>query len=483
MISLGYSTVLHQKEGVPLKANTLSSHVTQADALWASDGYRQAKEALMRELTSASQRVSSVRAATASAEQLSSYQEAIKIFNADRGRDLFFPFLSSGLGNGPFVELRDGSVKYDMITGIGINFFGHSHPEFMSTMIDGISADVQQGNLEPGFEAQALLRDLVDSAAVGSKLQHGWLTTCGTMANEIALKIIRQKRSPATKVLAFEDCFSGRSTAMQEITDNPKYREGQPVYGEVQYLPVYRPKLGLARSIELTVQHMRYDLDRYPGKFCAIVAELVQGEGGFRTAPPEFFVRVFEEAKKNNLAVWIDEVQTFGRTGELFAFQKFGLQSLVDVVTVGKMLQACAVLYTSEFNPKPGLVAGTFSGATTALRTARTTLRMLKENGFLGQSGKIEKLAQRFESNLKRMAEGSHQGKIGEIRVLGGMVAVEPTPGTLDACKQVLNRMFQQGVVAFYCGHGPYLIRMLPPLGAMTESHVDEVCEILGRSL
>lgn len=484
MISLGYSTILHHKRGADLETNTTTmSQSTQAEALWASEGFRKAKDALLQEVVAASQRVSKVKAPSALPEAQASYLETIKRFNADRGRDLYYPFLASGLGNGPFVELRDGSVKYDMITGIGINFFGHSHPEFMSTMIDGLSADVMQGNLEPGFEAQTLLRDLVESAAPGSRLQHGWLTTCGTMANEIALKIIRQKRAPATKVLAFEDCFSGRSTAMQEITDNPKYREGQPVYGEVQYLPVYDAKAGLGRSVELTVARMRANMERYPGKFCAIVSELVQGEGGFRSAPPEFYSRVFEEARKHGLAVWIDEVQSFGRSGELYAFQKFGLQPLVDVVTVGKMLQACAVLFTSEYNPKPGLVAGTFSGSTVALRTARTTLRMLKEGGYLGPQGKIESLAQRFESNLKRLSEGSARGKIGEIRVLGGMIAVEPTPGTLDACKAVLSRMFENGVVAFYCGHGPYLIRMLPPLGAMSEAHVDEVCDILGRSL
>ncbi len=464
-----------------MKVESNHSPATQADALWASDGFQKAKQALLKEIGQAAQRVLAVKGADSA--HATRYQDAIKTFNADRGRDLFFPFLSSGLGSGPFVELRDGSVKYDLITGIGINFFGHSHPEFMATMIDGLTADVMQGNLEPGFEAQILLRELVASAAPNSRLQHGWLTTCGTMANEIALKIIRQKKAPATRVLAFEDCFSGRSTAMQEITDNPKYREGQPVYGEVDYLPYYDAKLGLEKSIEATVGRMRTLVARYPGKFAAVVIELVQGEGGFRFGPPEFYTRVFEEAKKHGLFIWADEVQTFGRTGELYAFQKFGLEKLVDVVTVGKMLQACAVLFTSELNPKPGLVAGTFSGSTMALRVARTTLRLLKEDGFLGPQGKIEKLARRFEQNLKKMAEGSHAGKIGQIRVLGGMVAFEPTPGTLDACKAVLTRMFEHGVVAFYCGHGPYLIRMLPPLGAMTEAQVDDVCQIVGRSL
>ncbi len=466
-----------------MKAEVNATHSNQAEALWASKTFHQAKQNLIQEITQATRRVSAVRAPTAGPNDLAAYQEAIKAFNADRGRDLFFPFLSSGLGSGPFVELRDGSVKYDMITGIGINFFGHSHPEFIKTMIEGLSADIMQGNLEPGFEAQTLLRELVASASPGSRLKHGWLTSCGTMANEIALKLLRQKKSPATRVIAFEDCFAGRSTAMQEITNNPKYREGQPVYGEVDYLPFFDPKLGLEKSLEATLSRLRAIVARYPGRYVALLIELVQGEGGFRYGPPEFYKRVFEEAKKHSLYVWVDEVQTFGRTGQLFAFQKFGLEEYVDVVTVGKMLQACAVLFTSELNPRPGLVAGTFSGSTMALRVARATLRLLQEDDFLGREGKVEKLAARFERNLKTMAAGNLAAKIGQVRVLGGMVAVEPAPGSLEVCKAVLSRMFDQGVVAFYCGHGPYLIRMLPPLGVMTEAHVDEVCEIFGRSL
>src|SRR5690606_35365430 len=102
---------------------------------------------------------------------------------------------------------------------------------------------IMQGNLQPGYEAATLLSTLLSKVGRGSRLKHGWITTCGTMANELALKSIRQKKSPATKILAFQDCFAGRSTAMQEVTDNPAYRQGQPVYGEVYYLSFYDPKL------------------------------------------------------------------------------------------------------------------------------------------------------------------------------------------------------------------------------------------------
>jgi hypothetical protein len=74
-----------------------------------------------------------------------------------------------------------------------------------------------------------------------------------------------------------------------------------------------------------------------------------------------------ERCRAAGIAVWVDEVQTFARTGELFAYRTFGLEDLVDVVTCGKALQGSAVLFRARYNPKPGLVAGTYAGATVGL--------------------------------------------------------------------------------------------------------------------
>jgi len=456
--------------------------VTEAQALRRSSAFVSAKKNLLQVIADASAKVSGIRPSR-SDQAREEYKKAIAEFQKDRGRDLYFPFLSAGLGHGPLVELEDGSVKYDMITGIGINFFGHSHPELMAEMVDALSQDTMQGNLQPGAEAKALVHEILKHVGKGSKLAHGWMLCSGTMSNEIALKIIRQKKFPATKIMAFRDCFAGRSTAMQEITDNPGYRQGQPVYGEVELLPFYDPALSLEKNIERTLGVMKDHLTRFPDKFAAVMMEPIQGEGGFNAAPREWYERVFEEAKKANLAVWLDEIQTFGRTGELFCYQKFGLNEYVDVVTVGKMLQACMVLYSADYNPKPGLVAGTFSGSTVALRTGRRTLEMLTQQGYLGTDGRIEKLAARYVANMKRIADGSCKGLVSDIRAHGGMLAFKPMSGKMDDIKAVLFKLFDLGVVAFYCGHGPYLIRMLPPFGVMTEAQLDEVCGLIEKAV
>src|SRR5580704_7400316 len=65
------------------------------------------------------------------------YEQFLKEFEQCRGGNLWFPYLGSGMGNGALVELLDGSVKYDFITGIGVHFWGHSHPDLISVAIDG----------------------------------------------------------------------------------------------------------------------------------------------------------------------------------------------------------------------------------------------------------------------------------------------------------------------------------------------------------
>src|SRR4051812_32514498 len=97
--------------------------MNQFQTIVSSQRFAAAKKELLQVIAEGSAGLRSVRGPTADAKE--TYDQAVRGFAQDRGRDLYFPFLGSGLGSGPFVELADGSVKLDMITGIGINFFGH----------------------------------------------------------------------------------------------------------------------------------------------------------------------------------------------------------------------------------------------------------------------------------------------------------------------------------------------------------------------
>ncbi len=451
--------------------------MSQHGKLLRAEEYKAAKTALLHEIQIRTAHLRAIRAPESPDAQSKMLAEIDK-FNLDRGRELYFPYLGSGLGSGPYVELADGSVKLDLIAGIGIQFFGHSHPDLMAEIVDSLGSDLMIGNLQPSQDASRLLAFVLSKVKGKSRLRHGWLTTCGTMANELALKCIRQKRSPGTSVLAFEGCFAGRSTAMQEITDNPKYREGQPLFGQVEYVPFYEPDQSLRWNTDRTLSAMRVLLNRWPRRFCAFLVEIVQGEGGFVHAPAEFYRVLMAEARDARLAVWVDEIQTFGRTGELFAYQKLGLDDWVDLVTAAKMLQLGLVLMSEEYKPKPGLVAGTFAGGGPQLKAARKTLELLDEKGLLGENGRIVALSKRFVGKLAAHSK-KYPEQVSTIRALGGMIAFKALDGSLDSTRAVLLKAFELGVVAFYCGHGPYYIRLLPPFGVMTDEETDEATRIL----
>ena len=457
--------------------------MTNAQDLFGSARVGELIVELKQEVAKESKKLNSVRPPLPN--KVEEYKSYLERLNSLRGRNLYYPYLGSGLGQGPYVELADGSVKMDLINGIGIQLFGHSHPELIEAGIRGAVQDVvMQGNLQPNKEYGDLLEILLANVEKGSRLRKGWIGTCGTIVNENALKITRQKNSPARKILAMRDNFAGRSTMMAEITDNPEYRAGLPAYNEVLYLPFYDAKD--PHSTDKTVEILKKHIAENPKNIACFIFELVQGEGGFNTAPKSYFEALFKICKEHHIALWADEVQSFARTGELFAFQALGLGEYIDIVTIAKTIQCGAVLYTEEYNPKPGLIAGTFTASTVSLKTGARVLQMLLSDGpnggFLGAEGKIQKIHKQFTQMLRDLQQGSCRDLINDVGGIGLMVTMTPFDGNKDKVAKLLQKLFQNGLIAFSCGHGPFKIRFLLP-AILEEKHIAEAKGILEKSL
>ncbi len=418
-----------------------------------------------------------------------SRQEAIK------GRPAVLPYVGSGLGRGPLVELADGSVKWDLINGIGVHMFGHSDPDLVATALGAALSDtLMQGNLQFNADAIEFAELLLAEAGRSSALKHAFLINTGAMANESALKLCFQKNAPASRVLAFGCGFAGRTTTMAQIGDSPANREGLPLTVPVDYVPFFDPDRADG-SIDESVSRLRQYVRRYPRQHAGFVMELVQGEGGFNVAPREFFVPLVEMCREQGIAVWIDEIQTFGRTAEMFYFQQLGLGEYVDVVTIGKLSQVCACLYTESYQPKPGLLSATFIGSTVALQVGRRMIERLRDGGYYGPGGRIAKLHEAFSEHAGRLIErhpeffGPVSGPSGEPVTaarfhggVGGLMRLTPFGGEKSRILRAVHALFDEGVIAFYCGQGPHHIRFLPPVGVMEPAHFDEVFEIVERA-
>lgn len=429
-------------------------------------------------------------------ERKEAYQDYLDRVAAVKGKPPLFPYVGTGLGNGPLVELADGSVKWDMIGGIGVHMFGHSDPDLIATAIRAAMSDtVMQGNLQFNHDSTEFAELLLEEVGRTSEIKHAFLSNSGAMVNESALKICFQKNAPASRVIAFSHCFMGRSTTMAQIGDSAAGRVGIPLNALVDYMPFYDPE-NHAYSIEYAQWHLDQYIKRYPGQYACFVMELVQGEGGFNQAPPEFFKPLMKMCRDNGIAVWIDEIQTFGRTESMFHFEQLGLGEYIDVVTIGKMSQVCACLFTEEYAPKPGLLSGTFIGSTIGLNVGRRILERLRDGGYYGKDGRIAGLQKAFRSRAKALVDKhpewfptvphplhGHYEKTPPFGGVGGMMRLTPFAGEKTKINTLIHTLFEEGVICFSCGHGPYHLRFLAPFGVMQPEQFDSVFEILERGL
>lgn len=432
---------------------------------------------LVEQVLSQSRRIEGVKGpdATLAAQA----EKDIQQLGAVRSRPLFYNYMGSGVGRGPYVELTDGSVKMDLINGIGIHLFGHSHPKVVRATLKGALSDVvQQGNLQPNTEYLNFSDKILKIAQRNSRLKYVWLSTCGTIANENALKMARQKMRGPRMIMTFKNAFAGRSTMMTEITDNASFKVGIPEYNEILRLPFYDPK----GPADKTLNAMKEHVAKHEGNISCFVFEPMLGEGGYRAATHDFYKPLLEFCKEKGIPIWADEIQTFSRTGNFFAFESLCIGQYIDICTIAKTAQNGATFFTEEFKPDPGLLGGTFSGSTPALTAGLEILTMLDEGDYMGPTGKVMQIHKDFVGMLNELNETTCKGLLREAGGMGLMVAVTAFDGTKDKQLALLKTLFKNGLICFGCGSDPYRIRFLIP-AIVTKDDIAVAKKIIEKSV
>jgi len=338
------------------------------------------------------------------------------------------------------------------------------------------------GNLQQDATACTFSKKLLKAAnARGARFDHCYLSSTGVMAGENALKITLQRRHPADRVLAFENCFAGRTLTFAQITDKPGFRDGLPCTLRVDYIPFLDAREP-GESTERALARLREHLGRYPGRHAAMIFELVQGEGGFNPGSTRFHRALMQELRSHDVSVLVAEVQTFARTPELFAFQHYGLDDLVDVVWVGKASQVCATLFGEASAPKPGLLGQTYTASATAITAGIAVLDELLTGGYFGPGGKVVALHESFKSRLEGIAE-RHPDLLTGPYGIGAMVACTPFGGDASKVKDFIYALFDNGVIGFIAGANPTRARFLLPIAAITQDDIDQATRIIENTL
>jgi len=250
---------------------------------------------------------------------------------------------------------------------------------------------------------------------------------------------------------------------------------------EVDHVPHFNYK-DPENSLKNTLAALDALIEKNGNTYACIMIELIQGEAGFIYGTKEYYEGIFKWAHEKGIYIWVDEIQSFGRTHQMFAYQMFGLDKYVDVVTVAKVLQACGTFFTKELNPKPGLIAGTFNGSLAALNAGKGTIRYLQEGNFYGENGRVVELEKKFFAKFKELSEGSCKGKIPYYGGVGTMLSFEVGDGSPDVTNKFIKQLFENGIITFSAGKDPMRVRFLLPLSLLDE-HIDEIFKIVEKTV
>ncbi len=230
---------------------------------------------------------------------------------------------------------------------------------------------------------------------------------------------------------------------MAQLTDRPAYRTGLPQAIDVDYLPMFHPS-DPRGTTEGALSTLKKLIARHPGEYACLWVELVAGEGGYYPGTHEYFEGICKICHENNILVIFDEIQTFTRLSQPYAFQHFQLEAYADIVTIGKITQVCATLYREELKPKGPILSQTFTGATASILAGLAVLDELEAKNCFGKNGWNVQRAKYYAELMQDLAK-RYPNKIAGPFGEGMMMAFQPGSGDGEEAKHAVYACMKLG--------------------------------------
>jgi len=366
-------------------------------------------------------------------------------------------------GEGVWLVATDGERYLDFTSGVAVNALGHAHPH----MIAALTAQAQKvwhvSNLYQVPEAERVAQRLCDASFADVV----FLCNSGAEAMECTIKMARKYHSAngtpeRYRIITFEGAFHGRTLATLAAGGQKKYLDGfGPVMEGFDQVPF--------GNLEAT----KAAITRETG---AILIEPIMGEGGVRVVEPSFLRALRELCDQHGLLLLLDEVQTgMGRTGELFAHQRVGVEP--DIMALAKALGggfpvgACLAKREAAKGMTAGTHGSTFGGNPLAMSAANAVLDVMLEPSFLDR---VRRTGLFFKQRLAEIKD-RYPAVISEVRGEGLLVGVRagvPAAELVDALRA-------EKMIAVAAGDN--VVRLLPPL-IISEQEIAEGVERLDRA-
>lgn len=368
-------------------------------------------------------------------------------------------------GQGVRIYDTDGKEYLDFASGIGVFALGYHHPEYTQTLKSQLDKIIHTSNLYYNVPAIEAAEKLVKA----SGLSKVFFTNSGTEAVEGAIKTARKYAylkdgSTDHEIIAMNHSFHGRSYGALSVTGNPKYQEA------------FKPLIGHIRFADFNdIESVKAQINE---KTCAIILEPVQGEGGVYPADGEFLKALRKLCDEKDILLIFDEIQCgMGRTGYMFAFQKFGIAP--DIMTSAKAL-GCGVpvgaFVLNEKTAKASLKAGdhgtTYGGNPLACAAVSEVFDIFEKEKITEH---VREVSVYFEDVLDKIAKKYSfiAGRRG-AGLMQGLVIEKYPVGT------VVSKALEAGLIVISAGTD--VLRLLPPL-VIEKEHIDEFAEKLCKVL
>lgn len=393
---------------------------------------------------------------------------------------------------GAIVKDIDGNSYIDFAGAIGVQNVGHSPDE----VVEALKAQVEKF-IHPCFhvmqyESYVKLAEQLAGVTPGDYDKKTMFVNSGAEAVENAVKISR-KYTGRPAIVSFDCGFHGRTLMTMSLTSKVKpYKFGfgpfAPETYKIPYAYCYRCPFGQSYpgcDLQCAKQVERFFLSEVaPETVAAVIAEPVQGEGGFIVPPKEFIPEIKKTCEKYGIVFIADEIQTgFGRTGKLFAMEHYGVAP--DLMTMSKSIAAgvplSAVTGKAEIMdaPGPGEIGGTFAGSPLGCVASLKVLEIIQRDNLAERASVIgEKMLNRFRAMQEKYSI------IGDIRGIGAMVSMELVKDrktkepAKDETGRIVSLSWKKGAISLSAGIYGNVIRLLPPL-VMTDDQLEQGLDIL----
>lgn len=366
------------------------------------------------------------------------------------------------LSHGKGCEVWDfeGKRYLDFTSGIGVNSLGWADDSWLQAVVVQAGKLPHTSNL---FYTEPATK-LAQTLAAASGLKRAFFCNSGAEANEGAIKAARKYshdkygENRAT-ILSLVNSFHGRTISTLAAT-------GQAVFHQ-HFFPFTQGFEHIAANDgdALSQRLQQHDV-------CAVMLEIVQGEGGLHSLDADYLATVQQLCQKHDVLLIIDEVQTgIGRTGKLFAYQHFGLNP--DIVTLAKGLGGGLPIGAILFGEKCQSTLGksdhgsTFGANPVCCAAANAVLEKL-DNAFLAE---VAAKGDKLKADLAKLP------KVKSVSGLGLMLGVEFEEGVNAA--DVVTSAIEKGVLFLTAKHK---LRLLPPL-IISTNEIEEGLSVLNEIL